>query len=89
MCGMDRSSGKEAIESSGHTHRTTNADRVIGNEPRIIEEFAGWMDLDKPPVRVVYVYMRHPCGSVERGHTPEFEDSTVALQCTISVEIRR
>ena len=30
---------------SGRTHGTTNADRVIGNEPRRIKEFSGWLDL--------------------------------------------
>jgi hypothetical protein len=45
---------------SGHTHRTTNADRVIGNEPRVKEEFAGWMNLNTPPVSVAYMW--HSCG---------------------------
>ena len=37
---------------SAHTHRTTKAEQVMGNEPRIIEEFAGRVNLDMPSVRV-------------------------------------
>jgi len=47
-------------EYGGHTHRTTNADRVIGNEPRTIEEFAGSVNLDMPSVSGAY--MQRPYG---------------------------
>lgn len=69
---------------SGHTHRITNANRVIGNEPRTNDEFTGWVNLITPPVNVAS--MRDPCGWVEPCHTLESDDYTVALRGALTVQ---
>jgi hypothetical protein len=68
---------------SGQIHRVTNADRVIGNEPRINEEFTGWVNLNTLHVNVAY--MRYPCGWVEPCHTLEFDDHTLVLRGALTV----
>jgi hypothetical protein len=55
---IDRKGSHKKV--SGQTHRITNGDRVIGNEPRVNEEFTGWVNLNTSPVNVAY--MRYPCG---------------------------
>ena len=52
----------------------------------MIEEFAGWVNLDTPPVTVAYV--QRPCGWVEPGQTPEFEDCMIVLRGTLTAEKR-
>lgn len=78
---IDRKGSHKKVR--GQTHRITNADRVIGNEPRINEEFTGWVNLKSSPVNVAY--MRYPCGLVEPCHRLEFDDYTLVLRVALTV----
>jgi hypothetical protein len=78
---IDRKGSHKKVR--GQTHRITNADRVIGNEPRINEEFTGWVNLNTSPVNVAY--MRYPCGWVEPCHRLEFDDYSLVLRGALTV----
>jgi hypothetical protein len=56
---------------------------VIGNEPRINEEFTGWVNVNTSPVNVAY--MRYPRGWDEPCHRLEFDDYSLVLCGALTV----
>jgi mannose-6-phosphate isomerase-like protein (cupin superfamily) len=57
---------------------------AAGNEPKLIEEYAGRVNTGHGSVSVAR--MRSPQGWVEPGQRPDFEEITVVLRGTLRVE---
>ena len=66
-----------------------NAPSVIqaaGNKPKVIEEFIGRVNSRMKQLSVAH--MTSPCGWVEPGQTPEFDEYTLVLRGTLRVTSR-
>ena len=66
-----------------------NAPSVIqaaGNKPKVIEEFIG--RVNSRTERVSVARMTSPCGWVEPGQTPEFDEYTLVLRGMVRVTSR-
>jgi mannose-6-phosphate isomerase-like protein (cupin superfamily) len=57
--------------------------KAAGNKPKVIEEFIGKVNSGTKNVSIAR--MKSPCGWVEPGQTPEFDEYTVVLQGTLRV----
>lgn len=57
---------------------------AAGNKPKLIEEFIGRVNSATSGVSIAR--MRSPSGWVEPGQTPEFDEYTVVLAGTLTVE---
>jgi mannose-6-phosphate isomerase-like protein (cupin superfamily) len=57
-----------------------------GNKPKIIEEFFGRVNTRTESVSIAR--MKSPCGWIEPGQTPEFDEFTVVLKGMLRVETR-
>jgi mannose-6-phosphate isomerase-like protein (cupin superfamily) len=57
--------------------------KAAGNKSKVIEEFIGKVNSDTKSVSIAR--MKSPCGWVEPGQTPEFDEYTVVLQGTLRV----
>ena len=60
--------------------------KAAGNKPKTIEEFIGRVNSGTPGVSVAR--MKSPCGWVEPGQTPEFDEYTVVLAGVLRVTSR-
>lgn len=56
---------------------------AAGNKPKIIEEFIGRVNTKTEGVSIAH--MHSPCGWVEPGQTPEFEEYTLVLSGLLRV----
>lgn len=59
---------------------------AAGNKPKLIDEYIGRVNSKNEAVSVAH--MRSPCGWLEPGQTPEFEEFTVVLKGMLRVEYR-
>ncbi len=59
---------------------------AAGNKPKVIEEFVGRVNTNSAEVSIAR--MQSPEGWVEPGQTPEFDEYTVVLKGTLTVETR-
>jgi mannose-6-phosphate isomerase-like protein (cupin superfamily) len=57
--------------------------KAAGNKPKIIEEFIGRINSQTTGVSIAR--MKSPCGWVEPGQTPEFDEFTLVLHGTLRV----
>ena len=57
-----------------------------GNIPKIIKEFIGCVNTDTPGVSIAK--MESPAGWTEPGQTPEFDEYTIVLKGTLTVETK-
>ena len=57
--------------------------KAAGNKPKVIEEFMGRVNSKTAAVSVAR--MKSPCGWVEPGQTPEFDEYTVVLAGVLRV----
>jgi quercetin dioxygenase-like cupin family protein len=60
--------------------------QAAGNKPKIIREFVGRVNTASSNASVAR--MSSPAGWVEPGQTPEFDEYTVVLDGTLTVETR-
>jgi quercetin dioxygenase-like cupin family protein len=60
--------------------------KAAGNKPKRIEELFGRVNSGTEAVSIAK--MTSPCGWVEPGQTPEFDEFTVVLRGTLVVETR-
>jgi len=60
---------------------------ATGNKPKVIDEYIGRLNSKDEAVSVAH--MRSPNGWQEPGQTPEFDEFTVVLKCTLRVDYRR
>jgi mannose-6-phosphate isomerase-like protein (cupin superfamily) len=59
---------------------------AAGNKPKIIEEFIGRVNSKTASVSIAR--MQSPCGWVEPGQTPEFDEYTLVLRGTLRIETK-
>lgn len=59
---------------------------AAGTKPKLIQEFVGRVNTKTPSVSVAR--MQSPGGWVEPGQTPEFDEYTVVLKGTLTVETK-
>jgi len=57
--------------------------QAVGNKPKIIEEYIGRVNTSTSEVSIAR--MRSPCGWVEPGQTPEFDEFTLVLRGVLLV----
>ena len=57
--------------------------QAAGNKPKIIEEYIGRVNTSTSEVSIAR--MRSPCGWVEPGQTPEFDEFTLVLRGVLRV----
>lgn len=57
---------------------------AAGNKPKLIDEFVGVVNTDEP--RLSIALMNSPAGWEEPGQRPEFDEWTVVIEGSISVE---
>ncbi len=57
---------------------------AAGNKPKRIEEYVGRVNSDEP--RLSVARMKSPSGWVEPGQTPEFDEFTLVLVGSLTVE---
>ncbi len=60
--------------------------QAAGNKPKLIDEFIGRVNSKHTQLSVAQ--MRSPCGWVEPGQTPEFEEFTVVLKGLLRVQYK-
>jgi mannose-6-phosphate isomerase-like protein (cupin superfamily) len=60
--------------------------KAAGNKPKIIEEFIGRVNSKTSAVSIAR--MKSPCGWIEPGQTPEFDEYTLVLKGTLRVETK-
>jgi ethanolamine utilization protein EutQ len=60
--------------------------KAVGNKPKVIEEFIGRVNSKTSAASVAR--MKSPCGWVEPGQTPEFDEYTVVLAGMLRVTSR-
>ena len=58
--------------------------QAAGNKSKLIDEYVGRVNSKTMPVSVAH--MRSPGGWIEPGQTPEFDEYTIMLRGTLSVE---
>lgn len=58
--------------------------RAAGNKPKVIEEFIGRVSSKTESVSIAR--MRSPCGWIEPGQTPEFDEYTVVFKGHLRVK---
>ena len=56
---------------------------AAGNKPKLIDEFVG--RVNNSEARLSIARMRSPCGWLEPGQTPEFDEFTVVLKGCLRV----
>src|SRR6516225_1749917 len=56
---------------------------AAGNKPKLIDEYIGRVNSGHNKVSIAH--MRSPCGWIEPGQTPEFEEFTIVLKGTLRV----
>lgn len=59
---------------------------AAGNKPKIIKEFVGLVNTNTKQVSIAK--MTSPAGWIEPGQIPEFDEFTVVLKGTLSVETK-
>jgi len=59
---------------------------AAGNKPKIIKEFVGLVNTNTKKVSIAK--MTSPAGWIEPGQIPEFDEFTVVLKGTLSVETK-
>jgi mannose-6-phosphate isomerase-like protein (cupin superfamily) len=57
--------------------------QAVRNKPKVIEEFIGMVNSGTSQVSIAR--MKSPCGWIEPGQTPEFDEYTVVLQGLLRV----
>jgi mannose-6-phosphate isomerase-like protein (cupin superfamily) len=57
--------------------------KAAGNKPKVIEEFIGRVNSGTKNISIAR--MQSPCGWIEPGQTPEFDEYTVVLRGTLRV----
>src|SRR5215467_3864557 len=57
-----------------------------GNKPKLIDEYVGRVNSATGELSVAH--MRSPCGWVEPGQTPEFDEYTLVLHGLLRIEYR-
>ena len=57
--------------------------KAAGNKPKVIEEFIGRVNSGTSNVSIAR--MKSPCGWIEPGQTPEFDEYTVVLHGLLRV----
>ena len=57
---------------------------AAGNKPKLIDEYIGRVNTGTAAASVAH--MRSPCGWVEPGQTPAFEEFTIVLKGMLRVE---
>lgn len=60
---------------------------ACGNKPKRIEEFIGRMNSSEP--RLSIARMKSPCGWVEPGQCPQFDEFTVVLSGMLRVQSKK
>lgn len=58
--------------------------KAAGNKPKLIEEFIGHVNSENSEISVAR--MQSPAGWIEPGQTPEFDEYTLVLSGSLSVE---
>ena len=61
--------------------------KAAGNKPKIIKEFIGRVNSQTSAVSVAH--MTSPQGWVEPGQTPEFDEYSIVLEGTLSVQTKK
>ncbi len=61
--------------------------RAVGNLPKIIKEFVGWVNTNSGEVSIAK--MESPSGWTEPGQTPEFDEYTIVLRGMVQVKTKR
>ena len=56
---------------------------AAGNKPKLIDEYIGRVNSGHNKVSIAH--MRSPCGWIEPGQTPEFEEFTIVLKGMLRV----
>ena len=57
--------------------------KTAGNKPKVIEEFIGRVNTGTSIVSIAR--MKSPCGWIEPGQTPEFDEYTIVIRGTVHV----
>jgi mannose-6-phosphate isomerase-like protein (cupin superfamily) len=57
-----------------------------GNKPKLIEEFVGRVNTKTEDVSIAH--MKSPCGWVEPGQTPEFDEYTVVFKGMLRIKTK-
>jgi ethanolamine utilization protein EutQ (cupin superfamily) len=57
--------------------------KAAGNKPKVIEEFIGRVNCGTSNISIAR--MKSPCGWIEPGQTPEFDEYTVVLHGLLRV----
>jgi mannose-6-phosphate isomerase-like protein (cupin superfamily) len=60
--------------------------QAAGNKPKVIDEYVGRVNSRHEALSIAH--MRSPCGWVEPGQTPEFDEFTVVLKGMLRVTSR-
>ena len=58
--------------------------QAAGNKPKLIDEYIGRVNSKTSATSVAH--MRSPCGWVEPGQTPDFDEFTIVLKGLLRVE---
>ena len=61
--------------------------QAAGNKPKVIKEYIGRVNSQTQNVSVAF--MESPCGWVEPGQTPEFDEYTLVLEGTLRVKTKK
>lgn len=59
---------------------------AAGNKPILIDEYIGRVNTDNSQVSIAHLHC--PCGWVEPGQTPEFEEFTIVLKGILRITHR-
>lgn len=60
--------------------------KAAGNKPKIIEEYIGRVNSYTAEVSIAH--MKSPCGWIEPGQTPEFNEYTLVLKGTLHIKTK-
>lgn len=64
--------------------KSTKIDQVVGNKPKLIEEYVGRVNSQTEGVSIAH--MNSPSGWFEPGQRPEFDEFSLVLKGTLRVE---
>ena len=64
-------------------YRSPSIVKAAGNTPKVIEEFIGRVNTSTSDVSIAR--MKSPCGWIEPGQTPEFDEYSIVLRGTLRV----
>ena len=60
--------------------------KAAGNKPKIIEEFIGRVNSKTDDISIAR--MKSPCGWIESGQTPEFDEYTIVLKGELHIKTK-